>query len=386
MHKQIETWKRCWRVAALVAVLCLGLATLTDAQDKTAQDGTQEKSTAELQAEIDRLQAELQKLQTAKTEATPPPTANAASAGGAKIKLQLPPLPGKYLGMEGDDQIGIVIEEPKDGAYPIAFYEDGLPNAGYDPNDGDKYVGTAIFDRTENNAVLRITLKQKFDGRREEPVELALRELKAALKTQPLDETSTEKNRMTIAITIPRNREWNAVRAERKMEMAVSPAGKTVAATGIKCLPNYQPQVSPAGKTVAATGSVPLPVDVQANVDALAGRYSGHEGDDWMGMVLTPRQDGKGQSFDVVFYEDGLPGAGHDPSDDDRYEGTATPRSTGNILDIRITKKFDEGRERRVERALQNLTATFVVDQEGNMKFAMPRNSEWDAVSLKKSK
>ncbi len=332
MYKQTGTWKSGWKISALIAVLCLGAATLTEAQEEKPN-----KSIGEIQAEIDRLQAELRKAKAGETN---------TEENTASYWTNM--LPGSYLGMEGDDRIGIVIEKPKDGVYPITFYEDGLPGAGYDPNDDDKYIGTAVLGSVVGGGKIGavITLKQKFDGLREEPVEPALRELKAVMATR------AGKNGAVARIAIPKNREWNAVLAEKEM---------------------------PATRNTASVPTTVLP----PGVDALAGRYWGYEGDDRMGMVLTPSKQEAGH-LDVVFYEDGLPGAGHDPNDDDRYEGTAVLK--GNTLEIRLSKKFDEGREKRIERALRNLTATVDVDTEGKVKVAIPRNAEWDDVSLEKSK
>ena len=57
MIQSKSTWKRRWKILALLAVLCIGIATLTDAQEK--------RKAAEIQAEIETLQAELREAQEA---------------------------------------------------------------------------------------------------------------------------------------------------------------------------------------------------------------------------------------------------------------------------------------------------------------------------------
>jgi len=52
MINQNRTWKRRWKILALLAVLLLGVTTLTDAQER-------KRSVAEIQADIDKLQIEL---------------------------------------------------------------------------------------------------------------------------------------------------------------------------------------------------------------------------------------------------------------------------------------------------------------------------------------
>ena len=51
MINQNKTWKLHWKVLALIAVLCIGIATLTDAQER--------RSVAEIRADIEPLIAEL---------------------------------------------------------------------------------------------------------------------------------------------------------------------------------------------------------------------------------------------------------------------------------------------------------------------------------------
>ena len=57
MIQSKSTWKRRWKILALLAVLCIGIATLTDAQER--------RKAAEIQAEIETLQAELREAQEA---------------------------------------------------------------------------------------------------------------------------------------------------------------------------------------------------------------------------------------------------------------------------------------------------------------------------------
>ena len=51
MIQEKRTWKRRWKILALLAVLCIGATTLTDAQER--------RKAAEIQADIETLQAEL---------------------------------------------------------------------------------------------------------------------------------------------------------------------------------------------------------------------------------------------------------------------------------------------------------------------------------------
>ena len=181
---------------------------------------------------------------------------------------------------------------------------------------------------------LDVVLTQKFDGTREERVESALRELHVFVHL-----TKT-RDGVDVNLTAKRNREWGAIRA--------------------------------------AKDKPTKPVD-RENVP-FAGRYLGWEGDDRLGMMLSSQ--GESDSFTVVIYEGGLPGAGYRAANDDRYEGTFNS-ATGEIL---LTKKFDEGREERVENALKKIVPTFAADTEGNLMIRFPRNHEWNAVELTKEK
>ncbi len=338
MLKQIGTWKLRWNILAFVAVLFLGVTTLTDAKEKKPK-----KSATEIQAKIDKLQIQLQKVKETEKETLLSPWLAVTEVSPARIKMLLV---GRYLGTEGDDKIGIVLEQPKDEVYPITIYEDGLPENGYDPADDNKYVGIATIGSNEDNGQmwLNIALKQKFDEAREERVEPALREFKAAI------ELKKKKDGVTVSLTALKNKEWDAIRVSKE-----------------KSAPS---------KTTSTSVSVSPP-----NIGSLAGSYSGREGDDKLGLVLTPSKNGEGE-YDVVFYEDGLPGAGHDPKDDDRYEGTATFKN--NQFEIQLTKKFDEGKEERVEKSLHKITATVNIGQEGNVKIEIPKSIEWDSVHLTK--
>ncbi len=336
MLKQMGTWKSRWKILALAAVFFIGAATLADARETKPK-----MSAAEIQAKIDRLQIELRNAKEAENETPSSPWLPVAEVSPARMKTLLV---GRYIGTEGDDRIGIVLEQPKDGVYPITIYEDGLPRNGYDPTDDDKYIGTATLGSNEDGDLmwLDITLKQKFDGAREKRVEPALREFNAAI------ELKKERDGLAVSLAIRKNKEWDAIHVSKE-----KPAPPK-------------------------TTSTPSP-----NADSLAGRYLGWEGDDELGMILTQSQDKAGH-YDTVFYEDGLPGAGHDPGDDERYEGVAVLKD--GLLAIRLTKKFDEGREEPVERALQRLKATVATDKNGNVKIDIPRNNEWDAVRLTKQK
>lgn len=426
MLNQTGTWKLRWKILALMAVFVLGVTTMTDAQ-------TPKRSPAEIQVEINRLQAELKEVETKE------PTieqlsknvvvqrdfrVNVAKDGiqveGKKMTLQelvqlledgknetiktvvltLDPnatygallkvietltsqgienlqftlrateskigdvpltLTGAYLGTEGDDHFGIIIGEAKNGVYPVTIYEDGLPGKGYDPNDDDRYEGTAVFAKGK----FEITLARKFDGMREEPVENALKQLTANVVIAIGREThraevsdGSIQHRLsetkTITLTIPKNREWDAVSVSREAKIS-------------------RDEVRPAQ-------------EVRNNAD-LPGSYLGYEGDDRIGMVLGEAKDGpSGNTYPVTIYEDGLPGKGYDPNDDDRYEGTAIV--TDGKLEITLLKKFDDGVdgkvEEPVEKPLRKLTAT-LGSENGKMTLSIPKNREWDAVKVTKT-
>lgn len=133
---------------------------------------------------------------------------------------------------------------------------------------------------------------------------------------------------------------------------------------------------APATPLPTPAAAVPAPPGLET---LLAGNYLGYEGDDRIGLVVQPKV---GDAFPVVFYEDGLPGRGHRPDDDDRYEGTA--RLVGERLEIELTKKIDDGRkEERVETALRRLTASVARSGE-KITLSIPANRQWDAVRVEK--
>ncbi len=343
MTKKTNTMR--WTILTLAAVVCLSSAAWSEAQEQEAQ-----KSAAEIQAEIDQLQAQLKKAQETerqKTENNAKPL-KATDVSPGRIATAVV---GKYVGTEGDDRIGIEIGPAnKEGVYPILIYEAGLPGKGYDPKDDDKYVGTATLNSVDTATLgpssrpnwspiwLNVALTQKFDGTREEPVESTLRELRFFVHL-----TKTQDG-LNIILTTERNREWGAIRVSQD----------------------------------AAKDKPIKPVDKGGVYAQFAGRYLGWEGDDRLGMELTSQV--ASDSLTVVIYEGGLPGAGYRADDDDRYEGTFDP-ATGEIL---LTKKFDEGREERVENALKKIVPTFVADTKGNLMIRFPSNNEWNAVELTK--
>lgn len=326
MISHTKTWKLRWKILALVAVLFLGVTTMTDAQ-------TTKRSAAEIQAEIERLQGELADTKKTENAVAPQPADGRQPSDKDGAAKNLARYSGDYIGTEGDDRIGIRIGTPEKNVYPITIYEDGLPGKGYDPKDDDKYVGTASF----SDGKFEIRLMKKFDGRKEEKVESALQALTATF--QPIDAKIDSKG---FYLTIPRNREWDAVR------VAPVPA-------------------KPESKSLTTSDSLP-------------GDYLGWEDDDRIGIRIGKPAQPSGE-FPVTIYENGLPGRGHDPNDDDRYEGVATFKA-GN-LEITLTKKFDENVEESVERALRKLTARTGLENNKPTLF-IPANREWKDVKVTK--
>ena len=116
----------------------------------------------------------------------------------------------------------------------------------------------------------------------------------------------------------------------------------------------------------------------------LTGNYLGWEGDDRIGFSIgSPVANGNSNTlkYSIIIYEDGLPDNGHNPNDDDRYEGTLTYNSQTGKLQIELTKKFDEGREKKVESVLRKLTGT--LELSGNkLGICLPKNSKWDRINV----
>lgn len=270
----------------------------------------------------------------------PAPLAISADAAEAPAMRDKPitRLVGSYLGTEGDDRFGIAIGKPSaDGAYPITMYEGGLPERGYNPHDDDRYVGTARSRiDADGTTKLEIRLSQKFDGAREKKVEKALAQLTATLRR-----TDEESNVKGFYLTIPRNREWDAIRVEHAPP---------------------KPRVEPLDDPGALTGD-----------------YLGWEDDDRIGIRIT----GTEGKYAITIYENGLPGRGHDPADDDRYEGTARYVKETGRLEIELLKKFDETFEEPVEKALRKLTAV-IGTENGKVVLLIPANREWDDVRAEK--
>lgn len=237
---------------------------------------------------------------------------------------------GRYLGYEGDDRIGFVIENGEDGVFSVTVYEDGLPGKGHRENRDDKYIGTAVLSGNE----LKIELNKKFDGREEEPVERELRSLLAKIG----------KKEGKTTLSIPKNREWDEITVE-KIEKSVEPEKKSEEISLEKLI---------------------------------EGKYLGSEGDDKFGIEIGRLTRGV---YPIVFYEDGLPGNGHEIDDDDRYEGTA--KLVENRLDIVVTRKFDGRKEEQVEQALRNLSAK-IVRKPDAIVLEIPRNREWDRIEVSK--
>ncbi len=393
-------------------------------------DKTDHEKVKEFLAEVRKEQAEIRKSM--KDEASE----------SAAVRVAAGAFPGQYLGTEGKHRIGIEIGDGN--TRPITIYENGLPGNGYDILKDKKYVGTLQLNANLISGKMwsPITLKQKFVGSREEPLEPELRELKMAI------ELKAENNDIVLVLSIPKNKIWDEVRVTKTLKEKSSPQHGELRSVETKIDPtpladsdvlvfDGQWKNEKTGADIAAgtvfkgsKGMFRLTVEnglgkvlrldgfgasgegkyiclsnggqaietsilsrkvlsaVKAEVEelatkSLAGRYLGREGDDKMGMVLAPSTKTVGD-YDVTVYEDGLPDDGHDPNDDDRYEGTATFKD--GMLEIRLAKKFDEGREEPVEKPLQHLTATIGIDTEGNVKIDIPRNAEWDAVRLEKRK
>lgn len=374
MIRQIGTWKLRWGVIAALFALVVGVAAITDAQqpskpgnivvngveyapvEKETVKPTQIQVTEETNVN-DGVTVSTISIERALANEWKQPDLDDDVARNMLTNL-LQHFPGEYTGYEGDDLVGIVIGQPEGSNFPITVFEGGLPgehfNPGlrYNPKDDDKYVGTCNvnFNTISGLAWSMIKINQKFDGQKEERVENVLRELKATLIP------GTVKNPENIAIIIPKNKEWDTI------------------------------QVKKVAKTVPDVN------DEKDTPQHLPGKYLGREGDDRIGMIIGEPKNGV---YPITIYEDGLPGRGFQEHDDDYYTGTATLVADSGQLEITLDKKFDEGREERVESALKKLIATVIhtlketrtensVGRQTNLTLEIPANREWDTVRVDK--
>lgn len=114
----------------------------------------------------------------------------------------------------------------------------------------------------------------------------------------------------------------------------------------------------------------------------LTGDYLGWEGDDRIGIRIgEPVTTGTQVKYSITFFENGLPGNGHRLNDDDRYEGTLTYNTRTGKLQVQLTKKFDDGREKKVESALKKFSGTLGLIED-RLQISFQKNKEWDHVSV----